>query len=132
MASVNLGHHSSGPVRHGFEDAGTHSPAIEELQALQNIVIVDPDKEEVSKGGIVLADVGDAQKVRWGTVIKVGPGRFEDGVFVKTTVRLGDRVLFGKYASAGEPIKLHGKEYLLFREGDLIAFVPKMVPSFNA
>ena len=90
---------------------------------MQNIVIVDPDKEEVSKGGIVIADVGEAQKVRWGRVVKVGPGRFEDGIFVPTTVKLGDRVLFGKYASAGEPIKLLGKEYLLFREGDLIARV---------
>lgn len=120
--STNLGHHSSGPDRHEFDSTGT-TVDISEVEALSNIVIVDPEREEVSKGGIVIADVGDAQKVRWGTVVKVGPGRYEDGVFVPVKLRVGDRVMFGKYASAGEPIKIGGKEYRLFREGDIFARV---------
>lgn len=122
MESVSLGHHSSGPDRHEFDSTGT-TVTVDELEALSNIVIVEAEREEVSKGGIVIADVGEAQKVRWGRVVKVGPGRMEDGVFVPTKVRVGDRVMFGKYASAGEPVKIAGKEYRLFREGDLFARV---------
>lgn len=119
---VNLGHHSSGPDRHDFDTTGT-TVSIDEVEALSNIVIVEPEKEEVSKGGILIADVGEAQKVRWGRVVKVGPGRVEDGTFVATKLVVGDRVMFGKYASAGEPIKIAGKEYRLFREGDIFARV---------
>jgi chaperonin GroES len=122
QGEVNLGHHSSGPDRHAYDSTGG-LVSIDELEALQNIVIVEPEREEVSKGGIVIADVGDAQKVRWGRVVKVGPGRYEDGIFVKPTLQVGDRVMFGKYASAGEPIKINGKEYLMFREGDIAARV---------
>lgn len=118
--STCLGHHSSGPDRHEFDTTGTQIQ-IEQLLALSDIVIVDPTVEEVTKGGIVLPDTGDAQKMRWGKVVKVGPGRFHDGVFVKTSIAAGDTVLFGKYASAGEPIKIGGKEYRLFRENDLFA-----------
>lgn len=120
--SKDLGHHSSGPDRHDFDTTGT-SVSIDEVEALSNIVIVEPEIEEVSKGGILIADVGDAQKVRWGKVVKVGPGRVEGGVFVEMTLRVGDRVMFGKYASAGEPIKVGGKEFRLFREGDIFARV---------
>jgi Co-chaperonin GroES (HSP10) len=120
--SVNLGHHSSGPDRHEFDTTGT-MVSVDDIEALSNIVIVEAEVEEVSKGGILIADVGEAQKVRWGRVLKVGPGRVEDGTFVPTTVRVGDRVMFGKYASAGEPIKIGVKEYRLFREGDLFARV---------
>lgn len=120
--SKDLGHHSSGPDRHEFDTAGT-SVSIDDVEALSNIVIVEPEIEEVSKGGILIADVGDAQKVRWGKVVKVGPGRFEDGTFIETTLKAGDRVMFGKYASAGEPIKVGGKEFRLFREGDIFARV---------
>jgi len=122
MSSQNLGHHTSGPDRHEFDSTGT-SVSIDDVEALSNIVIVEPEIEEVSKGGILIADVGDAQKVRWGKVVKVGPGRFEDGSFIATTLKVGDRVMFGKYASAGEPIKVGGKEFRLFREGDIFARV---------
>lgn len=120
QASVNLGHHSSGPDRHEFDTVGS-VVRVEDLLALSDIVIVEPEIEEVSKGGIILPDTGEAQKVRYGKVVKVGPGRFHDGVFVKTSIVEGDVVMFGKYASAGEPIKVGGKEYRLFRENDLFA-----------
>ena len=118
--SVNLGHHSTGPERLEFDSTGTQLK-IENLIALSDIVIVDPEKEEVTKGGIVLPSTGNAQNVRVGKVVAVGPGRFHDGVFIKTSVKVGDTVLFGKFASAGEPIKIDGKDYKLFRENDLFA-----------
>lgn len=118
--NVHLGSHTSGPDTHHFDSTGT-TVQLHDLIALSDIVIVDPEKEEVSKGGIVIADVGEAQKVRWGVVVAVGPGRFNEGVFQKMSLVVGDRVMFGKYASAGEPIKIAGKEYRLFREGDLFA-----------
>lgn len=120
LQDVHLGSHTSGPDTHHFDSTGT-TVEVKDLIALSDVVIVEPELEEVSKGGIVIADVGEAQKVRWGKVVAVGPGRFYDGVFQKTHVIVGDRVMFGKYASAGEPIKIAGKEYRLFREGDLFA-----------
>jgi chaperonin GroES len=122
MESVNLGHHSSGPGRSEFDTTGT-TVSLEQLVALSNVVIAEPEKEEVSKGGILIADVGDAQKVRFATVVKVGPGRIEDGVFVPMGIKVGDRIMFGKYASAGEPIKIEGRDFILLREGDIPAVV---------
>jgi chaperonin GroES len=118
---VNLGAFSSGPGSAAYDSTGTYDVDIASLEVYQNVIVVEPEREEVSKGGIVIADVGQAQKVRWGRIVACGPGRYEDGVFVATTSKVGDRVMFGKYQSAGEPIKIGGREYLLFREGDLIA-----------
>jgi len=125
VESVNLGHHSSGPGRAMYDSTGTYDVNVGDLVVYSNVVIVEPDREETTKGGIVIADVGDAQKVRWGKVVGVGPGRYEEGIFVPTHTKVGDRVMFGKYQSAGEPIKLNGREFLLFREGDLIARVAR-------
>lgn len=118
---VNLGNFSTGPAKAEYASTGSYDVAIEDLEVYQNVVLVEPEREEMSKGGIVIADVGDAQKVRWGRALAVGPGRWEDGVFVASVTKVGDRVMFGKYQSAGEPIKIAGRKCLLFREGDLIA-----------
>ncbi|HNI27788.1 MAG TPA: co-chaperone GroES, partial [Leptospiraceae bacterium] len=56
-----------------------------------------------------------------GTVVAVGSGRYEDGKLVALEVKVGDKVLYGKYS--GTEIKQGGKEYLIVRESDILAVI---------
>ena len=115
-----------------YDSLGTADIDLADLKVLQDIVVVEPIKEETSKGGLIIADVGDAQKVRWGTVVAHGPGMIKDhGHFVDVTVKVGQLVSFGTYQTGGEPIKINGKQYLLFRMGDFWA-VGKTPPDLKA
>lgn len=119
--SVHVGSVTSGPGSANYESTGTGHIDLKRLRMTQDVLLVAPELETETKSGIVLPDVGDAQKIRRGVVVKVGPGRHNGAKFVPTTIKEGDVVYFGKYQSAGEPIQLNGKRYLLFREGDLFA-----------
>lgn len=119
--SVDLGHVTGGPGTATYESTGTGHIDLKRLRMTQDVLLVAPELETKSAGGIEIPDVGDAQKIRRGVVVKVGPGRHNGAKFVPTTIKEGDVVYFGKYQSAGEPVQLNGKRYLLFREGDLFA-----------
>lgn len=88
------------------------------LQPLHDRVVVEPlEKEEKSRGGIVLPDTAK-EKPTLGRVIAVGPGRFlDDGTRAKMQVKKGDRVLYSKYG--GTEVKVGDKEYLILREEDI-------------
>ena len=90
------------------------------ITPLGDRVLVKPlEREEVSKGGIVLPDTAK-EKPQEGTVLAVGSGRvLEDGTKVPMEVKSGDKVLYGKYA--GTEIKIEGKEYLILSEKDILA-----------
>ena len=100
------------------------------VEPFQDIVIAEQITEDVTPAGLILP--GDDSKTRWANVVAVGPGRtyatamnatgsIEAGVFVPTTVKVGDMVCFDLHQSGGRPLKLKdGREYMLFREGDLI------------
>lgn len=90
------------------------------LQPLGDRVVVKPiPKEEVTKGGIVLPDTAK-EKPQEGEVIAVGPGRLsEDGKRITMEVKVGDRVIYAKYA--GTEIKLNGEELIILRESDILA-----------
>src|SRR5436305_2449641 len=92
------------------------------LKPLGDRVIVKPKPEdEMSRTGIVLPDTA-SEKPQEGEVLSVGPGRvLENGKRVEMEVKAGDTVLFAKYA--GTEIKLDGDEFLVIREGDLLAVV---------
>jgi chaperonin GroES len=100
-------------------------------EPLQDVVIAEEELEEVSKGGIILA-TDESKKTRIALALAVGPGKWHDGVFVPTVLKPGDRFVFGKYQSAGEPITYEGKEYLLFREGDIVGKATAPRPSLKA
>jgi chaperonin GroES len=89
------------------------------FRPLQDRVIVrrTEEKEERSAGGIIIPDTAK-EKPQEGKVVAVGPGRREDGKVLKVDVRVGDRVLFGKYS--GTEIKLDGEEHLILREEDIL------------
>ena len=91
------------------------------LRPLADRVIVKRlENETKTASGIVLPD-NAAEKPDQGEVLSVGPGRVEDGKTVAMTVKVGDRVLFGKYS--GQTVKVDGEEVLVMKEDDLFAIV---------
>ena len=95
------------------------------LQPLADRIIVKPlEAEEKSKGGIVLPDTAK-EKPQEGEVIAVGKGRAgKDGKVIALEVKVGDRVLYGKY-SGSEITTKQGEEYLIMKEEDVLAIVSK-------
>lgn len=82
------------------------------------IVVQVLEGEEKTKSGIVLPDTAK-EKPQQAKVLAVGPGKYENGTLVPMTVKVGDTVVFAKYA--GTEIKLDGEEYLILRESDILA-----------
>ncbi len=92
------------------------------LKPLADRVIIKPSEaEEKTKGGIILPDTAKEKPIE-GTVVAVGPGKTsEDGKFVKLEVKVGDKVLYGKYS--GTEVTVEGDEYLIMRESDIFAII---------
>lgn len=81
------------------------------------------DAEERTAGGIIIPDSAK-EKPQEGEVIAAGPGgRNEQGQLVPLDVKVGDRVLFGKWS--GTEVKIDGKELLIMKESDLLGVVEK-------
>ena len=92
------------------------------LRPLHDRVIVKRlDNERTTASGIVIPESA-AEKPDQGEVIAVGPGKqTEDGKVLKMDVKVGDKVLFGKYA--GQTVKVDGEEVLVIREEEILAVV---------
>ncbi len=94
------------------------------LQPLADRLVVKPiEKEEVTKGGIVLPDTAK-EKPQEGKVLAVGPGRLtDDGKRLAMDVSVGDIVIYAKYG--GTEIKIDDEELVILRESDILAKKPK-------
>ena len=94
------------------------------LRPLHDRVIVKRlENETKTASGIVIPD-NAAEKPDQGEVLAVGPGKLDDnGSRVAMSVKVGDRVLFGKYS--GQTVKINGDELLVMKEDDLFAVVEK-------
>jgi chaperonin GroES len=92
------------------------------IKPLGSRVVVEPiEQEEVTAGGIVLPETAK-EKPQKGTILSVGPGdRDEDGDRIAMDVKVGDTVLFAKYA--GTEIKLNNKKLLILKESDILAIL---------
>jgi chaperonin GroES len=92
------------------------------IKPLGSRVVVEPiEQEEVTAGGIVLPETAK-EKPQKGTILSVGPGdRDEDGDRIALDVKVGDTVLFAKYA--GTEIKLNNKKLLILKESDILAIL---------
>jgi chaperonin GroES len=90
------------------------------LQPLADRLVVKPiEREEVTKGGIVLPDTAK-EKPQEGKVLAAGPGRLsEDGKRIAMEVKVGDTVLYTKYG--GTEIKIDGEDLIILRESDILA-----------
>lgn len=92
------------------------------IKPLGNRVVVEPiEAEEVLASGLVLPETAK-EKPQQGTVLAAGPGeRDEDGDRIAMDVKVGDKVLYAKYA--GTELKLDGKKLLILRETDLLGII---------
>ena len=92
------------------------------IKPLADRVVVQADEaEEKSEGGIILPDTAQ-EKPQKGTIVALGAGKYSDnGELIKPEVKVGDKVLYGKYS--GNEISINGVEYLIMRESDILAVV---------
>ena len=94
------------------------------IRPLQDRVIVKRvQEEEKTKGGIIIPDTAKEKPIE-GEIIAVGNGKImEDGTVRKLDIKVGDVVLFSKYA--GTEIKIDGEERLMMREEDILGVIEK-------
>ena len=94
-----------------------------QLKPLEDRIVVRANEEEnTTSSGIVIPDTAK-EKPQEGTVVAVGPGRFEDGARVPLDVAVGDTVIYSKYG--GTEVKVEGDEYLILSARDVLAVVGK-------
>ncbi len=85
------------------------------------VVIKRIEEEEVKRGGIIIPDTAK-EKPQKGEVVAVGPGRLDEkGNRMPMEVKVGDKVLFSKYA--GTEVKMGDEEYLVMREDDILCVI---------
>jgi chaperonin GroES len=85
------------------------------------VVVKRVESEEKTKGGIIIPDTAK-EKPAEGEIIAVGPGARDDkGAITALDVKVGDRVLFGKWS--GTEIKLNGEDLLIMKESDIMGVI---------
>ena len=85
------------------------------------VVVRRLESEEKTKGGIIIPDSAK-EKPQQGEIVAVGPGgRDESGKLIPIDVKVGDKVLFGKWS--GTEVKLDGDEFLIMKESDIMGVV---------
>jgi chaperonin GroES len=90
-----------------------------EIQPLADRVVIKAAEAETQRpSGLYVADTA-REKPQKGTVVAVGPGKFEDGKLIEMNVTVGDTVLFAKYA--GTEIRLNDEDVLIMSEKDILA-----------
>ena len=92
------------------------------LSPLGDRVVVRPaDKNEEKQlaSGIIIPETVDKERPSKGVVVAVGPGKYDDGVLVPMTVKVGDTVLFSKYGF--DEVKIEGTEYYILSESSVLA-----------
>src|SRR5580704_1667269 len=87
------------------------------------------EEKETAKGGIIIPDTAK-EKPHEGEVMAVGTGKIEKGKRVPLDVKMGDRILFGKYT--GNDITIDDQEYLILREEEILAKVSGMAKAASS
>jgi len=84
------------------------------------VVIKQLEAEETTKSGIVLPTQSQ-EKPQQAEIVAVGPGGVVDGKEIKMEVKVGDRIIYSKYA--GTDVKLGEDEFIIIKQGDILAIV---------
>jgi chaperonin GroES len=84
------------------------------------VVIKQLEAEEKTKSGIVLPSQSK-EKPQEAEVVAVGPGGYDDGKEIKMEVKVGDKIIYSKYA--GTEIKLDDEEFIIVKQSDILAIV---------
>jgi chaperonin GroES len=82
------------------------------------VVVRSLENNEQTRGGLFIPDTAK-EKPQQGEIVAAGPGRFEDGKRVPMEVKVGDKVLYGKYS--GSEVTIDGEALLILRESDVLA-----------
>ena len=91
------------------------------VKPLADRVVVKPlEDAEQMRGGLYIPDTAK-EKPQQGEVMAVGPGKFEDGKRIDMELKVGDKVLYGKYS--GTEVTVDNESYLILRESDVLAVV---------
>ncbi|KAB2851450.1 MAG: co-chaperone GroES [Hyphomicrobiaceae bacterium] len=94
------------------------------------VLVKRVEEDDRTAGGIIIPDTAKEKPSR-GEVIAVGPGaRDESGRLVPLDVKLGDRILFGKWS--GTEVKIDGKELLIMKESDIMGIIDQPVAAKKA
>jgi chaperonin GroES len=87
------------------------------------VVVRRIEEKETVQGGIIIPDTAK-EKPQEGEILAVGPGkRLDDGKICPLDVKVGDRVLFGKYSGSEVPVKIEGEDVLIMREDEILGVV---------
>ncbi len=84
------------------------------------VVVRALEETEQMRGGLYIPDTAK-EKPQQGEIIAVGPGKYEDGKLVPMGVKVGDKVLYGKYS--GTEVTIDNEQYLILRESDILAVI---------
>jgi chaperonin GroES len=91
------------------------------VSPLADRVVVKPlEESEQMRGGLYIPDTAK-EKPQQGEIVAVGPGRYEKDKRVPMDVKVGDKVLYGKYS--GTEVTIEGEQYLILRESDVLAVI---------
>ena len=91
------------------------------ISPLADRVVVKPlEESETMRGGLYIPDTAK-EKPQQGEIIAVGPGRYEKNVRVPMELKVGDKVLYGKYS--GTEVTIDAQQLLILRESDVLAVV---------
>jgi chaperonin GroES len=82
------------------------------------VVVMPSDEAEEMRGGLYIPDTAK-EKPTQGEIIAVGPGRFEKGARVPMDLKVGDKVIYGKYS--GTPFTIEGQEVMIIKASDVLA-----------
>jgi len=92
------------------------------IKPLADRVVVKPLEEEEAKVGNIYIPDTAKEKPQEGEIVAVGPGKVSDsGEKVKMEVKVGNKVLYGKYS--GTEVTIDGEDYLIMRESDILAII---------
>ena len=93
------------------------------FKPLNNYVLIQRIEEENKTAGGIIIPVTAREKPSRGRVVAVGDGAFENGVRVPMTVKVGNTVLFAKWAASANEVKIDGTEYVLIKESDILGII---------
>jgi chaperonin GroES len=100
--------------------ATTQKISVSVVPLADRVVVKALEEAERMRGGLYIPDTAK-EKPQEGEIIAVGPGRFEKDKRVPMDVKVGDKVLYGKYT--GTEVTIDGEQFLILRESDVLAVI---------
>jgi chaperonin GroES len=87
------------------------------------VVVRRIEEKETVQGGIIIPDTAK-EKPQEGEILAIGKGKqAKDGKLIPLDVKVGDRVLFGKYSGSEVPVKIEGEDVLIMREEEILGVI---------